>query len=504
MAVFPALSTAILVALAASIGVDAFSATPRPLLRPTVSSPQSVSRFDYGHRRPRSSSMTVSLKMSDDNNGNFDMSRPTFDLYSLKNVRGDTLIRYNSLNQSEPLRINLYLLLTLSLFSYSAISEAVLGEPATIPGTIATGAGGLFLAYRFVRECKRRVKKLNRMEKESNAGALTIRIPTGPFADRPYGDVAFDLATLRGKRKILAICGNASQLKEALVGFRTLRRRFVQAEALVVAVPTDGSCAEDWGVGESEIRSAKYLAQVGNAAEWVEYFRNLVGGDDDDDGGKDMGDELVWFGLTNSGKSFGSGAGIPPRPIEILGQNLLPLEILSEDDADETILTSNGDEAKSTAALAVLSAQKQFYAALTTGDLPAMNEITSSQNAAEVDEVLTEGGRIDNWTKCLEDGARPAGMVISSSDALVVSENEAYSTCIEFPEVDGVDYSATLLAVQKWRRRIDDGGWELELHQTIPWSSEVRAGGTLRCDCRGCTALTRAPDRQYNFRGMLD
>merc|ERR1711957_988503 len=103
---------------------------------------------------------------------------------------------------------------------------------------------------------------------------------------------------------------------------------------------------------------------------------------------------------------------------------------------------------------------------------------------------------------------RPSGMKTSGSDVLVVSDAEAYSTVIEFPLVDGVVAAdGTLLAVQRWIRTAnaegDDNGWKVQLHQTIPWSPDTRAGATLRCDCRGCTALTREPVSQYNFRGMI-
>lgn len=56
-------------------------------------------------------------------------------------------------------------------------------------------------------------------------------------------------------------------------------------------------------------------------------------------------------------------------------------------------------------------------------------------------------------------------MKVSGSDALVVSDSEAYSTVIEFPANTGID-SATLLAVQKWGQPLSSKEWKLELHQT--------------------------------------
>lgn len=121
-------------------------------------------------------------------------------------------------------------------------------------------------------------------------------------------------------------------------------------------------------------------------------------------------------------------------------------------------------------------------------------------------KVISAGGRIDDWSKCLAEDARPSNMKISGSDALIVSPKLAYSTCIEFPVVAGgydsaSSFGATLLAVQKWGKD-EDNNWKLEYHSTIPWSTDTKAGGMLRCDCRGCIALTRGPERR-TFGGII-
>jgi hypothetical protein len=92
-------------------------------------------------------------------------------------------------------------------------------------------------------------------------------------------------------------------------------------------------------------------------------------------------------------------------------------------------------------------------------------------------------------------------MKVSGADTVLVSETEAYSTVIEFPPNAGID-SATLLAVQRWTRDSGESDWKLDLHQTIPWSPEAKAQGTLLCDCRGCVALTRGPERR-TFGGII-
>jgi hypothetical protein len=112
------------------------------------------------------------------------------------------------------------------------------------------------------------------------------------------------------------------------------------------------------------------------------------------------------------------------------------------------------------------------------------------------------GGRLESWNECLADGARPEGMQVSAAEVIVISDTEAYTTVIESPANTGLD-SATLLAVQQWTRTSpSDGKWELSLHQTIPWDAATKAQGTLMCDCRGCVALTRAPERR-TFGGLI-
>ena len=77
--------------------------------------------------------------MSYNNNPNsrndFNLSKPTFDLFTLRSIRNDALLQYSSLNQSEPLRINIYLLLTITLLSFPTLSEAVIGEEASVVTT---------------------------------------------------------------------------------------------------------------------------------------------------------------------------------------------------------------------------------------------------------------------------------------------------------------------------------------------------------------------------------
>jgi len=435
------------------------------------------------------------------NMANFDLSKPTFDLFSLRTVRNDALLQYSSLNQSEPLRINLYLFFSVCLFSFPTLSEAVVGEEAQLTSTVLAFLGGVGSVALFVKECQNRVKQLTRIEKEMNAEVLAIKIPTKNKFDRAlYGNQpTVSLKDLRSNKRVLAISGPSEKLKDILVPLRVFRRRLAQAGAIVVVVPNDSvGTAElkDLGIQESEIRSGQWLGQVQQTDTWVKYFASLA----NDENSKN---DLVWFGLNYNGRSFASGIGEAPRLLEILGRNLRPVEMLDQTDEPESRLGVNADEA---AVIEDISqSQADFYRALTTGDLNEMNAICANNKVQEVSEILSAGGRVDSWESCLKEGARPENMKTSGSDVLIVSPTEAYSTCIEFPADTGGysdPFGATLLAMQRWTRESENEAWKLEFHQTIPWSSDTRAGGTLRCDSRGCVALTRGPEKK-TFGGLI-
>ena len=456
--------------------------------------PSITSRNTPLHTRTQSSS----TQLYSNNRNAFDISKPTFDLFSFRMIRSDALLRYNSLNQSEPLRINLFLLATVSLLGYPLWCESVTGDVATSLSTAGAIGAGVGSAALFWRERSKRSRQLKRMEKELNAESLEVRLPVRKSISsvRPIST----LKQLKGKRRIVAVRGTkeqfiASGITDTLC---VLRRRLVQSQTLVVLVPTDGSKREDWGLKEELIGDALWLGDptiVDGEGGWLQYFRELLESDEGDTDKKS--NELAWFALNFKGRSIASGMAEPPKLLELLGQQLQPMEILDETDAAESSADSSASAVEQ-----ILECQKQFYVVLTaSNDESKMKTLFEDTPAAEVDEVLTGGGRIDDWSKCLERGARPEGMVISGSDVWISSNTLAYSTCIEFPWNAGID-GATLLAVQRWGRESEGADWKLELHQTIPWATGSRAGGTLRCDCRGCVALARTHDRR-TFGGII-
>lgn len=198
----------------------------------------------------------------------FDISKPVFDLLSLRTVRGDALIRYSSLNQSEPLRINLFALLALVLFAAPTLSEALGNEEMGIVGTVFSVLAGVGSIGLFLREVKRRDKQLVRIEKELNTEYLQLRLPTNALADQRFTKPASleQLRKLSNPPRIIAICGSKLKLKQSLKSLAVLGRRLQQASAYVVVVPTDGSTWSDWSL---PIENPKWLAAAEDAPSWI-------------------------------------------------------------------------------------------------------------------------------------------------------------------------------------------------------------------------------------------
>lgn len=260
----------------------------------------------------------------------FDVSKPVFDLFSIRSIRGDALLQYSSLNQSEPLRINLYGLLAVTLFSAPLISEAVGGETMGLVGTAGSTLAGFISVGLFVRECRKRTNQLSRIEKELNSEQLQIRLAANALADKPYGQPQSLLSLKRSSTppRIIALCGTSTQLRENLKLLRVFGRCLTQSSAYVVPVPVDGSKRSDWGLAE---KGATYpwLAEAFNTNEWIGYFNELSEG------------EFRWFGLNSNGRSFGSGAGDSPEWLQMLGQYLRPKDMWFEEDKDDTALARN-------------------------------------------------------------------------------------------------------------------------------------------------------------------
>ena len=262
----------------------------------------------------RSRAHEVRLKMSNQ----FDISKPTFDLLSLRSVRGDAVVRYDSLNQSEPIRIILFAIFGATSLSAPSLAEAVGYEPMSTPAIIVSVISAISSGALFYRECSRRSKQLKRIEKELNSESLPIRLPNNILAEMPFAK-AMTLKNLRSTQRpprIIAICGNRSKLTETLSNLAVYRQRLSQASVFVVAVPTDGSTREDWQVlNKNAYRS--WLADTYEPQLWLDYFQELS--EDTTNTNEDNDLNFRWFGLNSNGRSFGSGDG-EIRIIQLMGQ----------------------------------------------------------------------------------------------------------------------------------------------------------------------------------------
>ena len=328
------------------------------------------------HSRPSSTTRVFNSERNQ-----FDVTKPTFDLYSFRLIRSDALLRYNSLNQSEPLRINLFLLATISLLGYPLWCESVTGDVPTVSSELGAAGVGVACAALFWRERTRRSNQLRRMEKELNAGSLSVRLPVNKAITSVRPEAC--LIELRSKRRVVAIRGSKEQLQSSgvLDTLCILRRRLIQSQTLVVLIPTDGTTSSDWGLNDEQLGDTLWLADASNMSEWKDYFKELLG--------DTSADELAWFALNFNGRSIASGFNEAPRLFELLGQQLQPMEILDENDEarlpDGTKTSSIGE--------VILEIQAQFYNILTdSNDESKMQSVFSEKLADEVNEVGTVHG----------------------------------------------------------------------------------------------------------------
>ena len=119
---------------------------------------------------------------------------------------------------------------------------------------------------------------------------------------------------------------------------RVLRRRLGQSKTIVVGLPTDDSSSKSddflaLDVTEREICSCQWLGQAQDVSDWLDYFKTLSKDNTNNNKEDDRVNDrlMLWFGLNYSGRLFGSGIG-KPRILEIMGQYLRPVDMLSEGD----------------------------------------------------------------------------------------------------------------------------------------------------------------------------
>lgn len=409
------------------------------------------------------------------------LAKPQFDALSLRQFRRETLLQYANTNQSEPLRI-LLTALTALVAATAPFLAASLDLEMDGAGTAAAAATTLGSAGLFLRERGNRLRKLERLEREYAAGDLRLSTTA---VSLPFGGAGkqLTLRSLRGRR-VVAVFGSKSEVLRLVEEALPYWRRFGQSGTVVIPAFRD---AEDGTLELSDVEAManveglralpSWLGRPIEPSAWSAYFRALLRG-------KDAG----WFALSPRGRSVASGAGSDLVWDELLGDKLPPNEQLFPTDSGMRERVDGG--AVTASEEGVLAAQAAFYEALTGGDLAAMRAVLADGEDGRdeaVSEILRLGGRLDPWDFCLEGDNAPRSLVIGNGDCVVTAEDTAVSTCIEFPTGRT---GLSMLATQRWRRD-EDGRWRLRSHRTIPFSYQQSAGGLLRCDNRGCAALTK-------------
>lgn len=157
----------------------------------------------------------------------FDTSGQQFDLLSLRSFRRDTILQYDSTNQSEPLRIALTLLgILFSLSVPSLAGELRIGGDgdeltAYVAALLGTGISGGF----FLRNRSARLQRMLKIDREYAMGDLRATY---------RGLRTSTLRELRGKRRVVVVTGSEAALEETMAQARVYRRRLAAADAVIV------------------------------------------------------------------------------------------------------------------------------------------------------------------------------------------------------------------------------------------------------------------------------
>ena len=131
--------------------------------------------FVLGALSPRAA-RSVRLQAAGDSDKNFNkqkfLRRPEFDPLSLQDFRREALLQYSNTNQSEPLRILIFLFLTIcGLFSPTFFPSNA-GPPFFVAAATVTLTSG----FLFLRERGKRTAQLVRLEREYSIGDLSVEL----------------------------------------------------------------------------------------------------------------------------------------------------------------------------------------------------------------------------------------------------------------------------------------------------------------------------------------
>eukprot|EP00667_Euglena_gracilis_P008149 EG_transcript_8247 len=352
-------------------------------------------------------------------------------------------------------------------------------------GDVASLAGNavflLLLLLFLQRRVTERSKRIAAIEKELQLGELAVEM-----RNRLGGTRVTAVRELRGKARVALLFGNAARLRDDVRRAAAYRRRFAEVGLLVVPVvsdPDDGAVEE---LRRADLPGSwQWLAAPVTTPRWVEHFKGLL------PTGSASDALYVTFGAT--GRVRGSGAGIPRWDVLLstFPRDCADLPGAAAYDAGEA--TVQGATPEDAAAL--LAAHRAFYAALGAGDTAAMAGLWADPGATDpvISGCCERGARMDGWETLLREDRRPPGMAPTDADVLVEAD-AAWVTAVE-----ALPGGGTLLATQRFQRTAD--GWALIRHRTVPWGKVAAAPAVLRCDGRGCVALSAVATTSYPTPG---
>ena len=395
------------------------------------------------------------------------LAKSTFDALSFRSFRQETLLQYGTTNQSEPLRIILYLFATFALLvapSFGDLFDQPFNPVETVGSTFSAAAAG----FLFNRERLRRTSQLIRLEREAVLGDLKIVLTVVNRLGGPPQRSVFSLRELRGHRRIVVLYGNATQLRQMLeVAAGYGRRIFPTSGVVVVAVANDGSQRSDWAphtVGCSSRDLAKtgfnldafgeshmvFLAEplASSANDWSNYFDELLGNaspsaeaasgisilrrlpslkSDPRFGSSEIPEVNQSLGgfvaLNFRGRSVSSGRFEGHDTVslsssvnwdELLGRRFVPTEMLIPESRDSFFEKEDAPETKDTSgerkALAnLLSRQGDFYEALISGHAEVVEELFLGESASVGGSEVEKGSSAGLWSDDVSQVVREGG-----------------------------------------------------------------------------------------------
>ena len=405
----------------------------------------------------RHSPPTASFGRPPEYDEQLDLSREQFDFLSLKSFRRDALLQYDATNQSEPLRIILSFLGILfclclpTLNSEAGLENGLVTDAIAVAG--AAGSGFLFVTNRAARSA--RIERISREYAMGDLRALYRGVRNTPLRD------------VRGKLRVVALCGAREVVDAALVEAYAYRNRLAQARVAVVPVYASGD-----GIAATGGEENNFLWAPADLPAWRGYFDGALAARDLD---RAAG---AWVALNFKGRSAGSAVGMP-RWDELLGTALQPSDRsgFGELEERETVTTAAADAAAAAVAAGVVGAGGERArgggggrGGGARGADRLLCRADGRRPRGDGGAVGGRGGRARRLrgarrgrpprpvAVAAERGSRAAaGMRATDRDALIVAAADEAWTAVERPAAGG-----TLLATQRWRRAPDGGGWRRE------------------------------------------